>query len=91
MAAGDSGAAAYRAWWVGLVAAVAHAPVVARPQPATADPAPYVATVERLGPPHRLLGTAGARSFVLTPAWVFAIVVLGLIAEWASRRLRGAR
>ena len=91
MAAGDSGAAAFREWWAGLVARVAAAPATARPSLVDADPAPYVATVERLGgpvaPPSIGSGPAGSR----WPAWVFSVLMVGLVAEWGSRRWRGAR
>ncbi|HWZ58438.1 MAG TPA: hypothetical protein VNW46_05620 [Gemmatimonadaceae bacterium] len=90
MAAGDS-AAAYRAWWAGLVAAVAYAPVIGQGTTVTADPAPLVATVERLGAPVALDPVAAARRRTLPVAWVFAIVVLALLGEWASRRIRGVR
>jgi hypothetical protein len=92
MTGGDSGIVVHRAWWAGLVGAVAYTPAVPRASPDRADPAPLVATYERLGPPT----TSGAigqrlRTGPLLPAWAFALIVLALLAEWASRRLRGTR
>ena len=91
MAAGDSGAAAYRDWWSSLVADVAAAPSTARAAALDAEPAPFVAAAERLGGPvdAPLLGRAPADS--RWPVWVFASLMIGLIVEWASRRWRGAR
>jgi hypothetical protein len=91
MAAGDSGAVAYRRWWVGLVSAVAYAPTIPRLAPPTADPTPFVATLERLGRPVRTPPGGRAGGIVVPPVWVFAVMVSALLAEWASRRFRGAR
>jgi hypothetical protein len=85
-----AGEGAHRDWWAGLVSAVAYAPVAARPAGSGFDNAPAAALAEALGPmsanapgPHE---PAGPRD----PAWLFALIVVALLAEWASRRLRGA-
>ena len=91
MDAGDSGAAGHRSWWARMVAAVAYAPAIGRAPIAAADPAPLATTIDRLGPPS--VAPAGARSGPEQgpPPWVFWVIVLVLLAEWASRRLRGRR
>lgn len=97
MAGVDSNAAAaHRSWWSSLVSAVAYAPRVPLASSAATDPAPYAALVDRLGPP-RPLEHAGARPTVKIIAperlrpWLLALFVVSLLAELASRRLRGAR
>jgi hypothetical protein len=91
MGAGDGGAAGHRSWWARMVAGVAYVPAIGRAPIAAADPAPLATTIDRLGPPSG--APAGARSGPERgpPPWVFAVIVLALVAEWASRRLRGRR
>lgn len=92
MMGGDSGIVVHRAWWARLVGAVAYAPAVAHAVSDRADPAPLVATYERLGPPTVSADIGGRlNAGPLLPAWAFALIVLALLAEWASRRLRGTR
>jgi hypothetical protein len=94
MGGGDAGAAGHRAWWSGLVRAVAYAPEAgAAREPAGEGPgdAPVARLVAALGaavpwtesaPPV----PAGA------PGWpAFLLIVLALGGEWLSRRLRGRR
>ncbi len=85
-----SGEGAHRDWWAGLVSAVAYAPAAGRPAGLGSDNAPAAALVNALGPmtanpagPHESAGP-GDRT------WLFALIVVALLAEWASRRLRGA-
>ena len=102
----DSAPAAHRAFWNGLVAAVAHAPLASRvagadsvagpgPVPgadALADPAPYAALVSALGMPTSAADDADAAP-VHWP-WdtlLLAAFTMALLGEWGSRRLRGAR
>jgi len=91
MVAGDRGVAAHRAWWAGLVAVVAYAPAMPRASNRVrSDPAPLVALEDRLGGPRPSSGAAAPiRPWIPLP-WVFAAIVLLLLAEWSSRRLRGA-
>ncbi len=80
-----TGVSSHRDWWAGLVASVAYAPATTRPAP-PADPAPLAATIARLGPAG---GSMVAGRTV--PPWIwFGIACGALLAEWASRRLRGA-
>jgi hypothetical protein len=93
MAGGDEAASAHRAWWSRLVSAVAYAPVLQRAGAETAvDETPLASLVDALGSattldariaPH----SDGARMTRI----LFALVVVSLLLEWASRRLRGAR
>jgi hypothetical protein len=84
--------AAHAAWWSALVASAAHRPAHPLAPPPT-DPAPRAATWDALGPPTAAPTAAGAASIAARwPApWILPAVVLLLLAEWASRRLRGAR
>lgn len=85
-----SGEGAHRDWWAGLVSAVAYAPLADRPAGLGSDNAPAAALFNALGPmtanpaAHREPAGPGDRT------WLFALIVVALLAEWASRRLRGA-
>lgn len=92
MEGGDDAPAAHRAWWSGLVGAVAYAPLVQLADAPPTDEAPYAALVGALGAPAPGAG-AGAPPVSRT-AWeriLFALLVGALLAEWGSRRLRGER
>jgi hypothetical protein len=90
MLGGASGPALHRAWWsrtVGLVAPE-HGDAASA---ARADAAPTAALVDALGP-----ASAGARSATESasdalPLALLALIAAALLAETASRRLRGAR
>lgn len=90
MSGGDDSPALHREWWTHAVSSIAYAPAV-RHSPETADNAPTARLVEALGsssqPVTSLRATAGSISLWL----LFAILSLSLLAEWASRRLRGSR
>jgi hypothetical protein len=82
----------HRLWWSGLVSSVAYAPRVLRAVAANAvDEAPTASLVAAIGP--RVEASEGAN---LTKAsqpwmvWLFILLSLALLAEVASRRLRGA-
>jgi hypothetical protein len=92
MAGAETSVRDHREWWTELVSNVAYAQRVALP-PLTdeADAAPVAELVSALGPPRAEGDVAGAglsRSHWL--AWMFALMAIALIAEVASRRLRGA-
>jgi len=86
-----SGERSHRDWWAGLVSAVAYAPVAVRPAGVGSDNAPAAALFGALGPmtanPAGPREPAGPRD----QTWLFALIVAALLAEWASRRLRGAK
>jgi hypothetical protein len=94
MAGGDEAASAHREWWSRLVAAVAYAPVVPRlsAMGVAVDEMPYASLIDALGPATpldaRLTRTADP---LATDRLLFALVVMSLLVEWTSRRLRGAR
>ena len=101
MEGADDAPVAHRAWWSDVVASVAYAPVVARAVTspvATAavhvpDAAPRAALLDALGPPVQ----GAAERVPVAPrrappdSLLFAIALAALLAEWTSRRLRGAR
>ncbi|HVE79518.1 MAG TPA: hypothetical protein VNA89_11675, partial [Gemmatimonadaceae bacterium] len=90
MAGGATGMDEHRTWWAGLVSAVAYAPAVRRPAPVAAlDAAPLAGLVGALGGAAPVAPGGGAAGAAL-PAWLAVAVVVLLLAEWASRRLRGA-
>jgi len=94
MEGADGAADEHRRWWSAVVASVAHAPAALAPAaPDTTDPAPRAALVEALGAPAP---SASARAPAAPrrerPDSLFlAAACTALLAEWASRRLRGAR
>jgi len=89
LAGGDSGMGAHRRWWASRVSDVAYAPAIHQLPPVDADPAPLAAWIDRFGPPTP--SVRSWRSAVRHPplAWLFAVLLITLVAEWASRRLRG--
>ncbi len=98
MLGGDDAVESHRDWWRALLQRTAYAPVASgdsltdRWQPLPGDAAPAADLVARLGPaqaPAELPTTSGP----LTPPspWWFVIAAGALLAEWWSRRLRGAR
>ena len=89
---GDSAMVSQRAWWASLAGAVAYAPALPRGSSERVDPAPLAAMYERLGAPTASAEIGGSRrAGPLLPVWAFALIVGVLLAEWASRRLRGVR
>lgn len=85
MQGGEGSVAAHRAWWAGLVAGVAFAPLTAG-QPS--DAAPLASLVDALGFPTALPPAPVPRAPMYP--WLVASLVLCLLLEWTSRRLRGA-
>ncbi|MGI8509653.1 MAG: hypothetical protein ACR2MQ_10035 [Gemmatimonadaceae bacterium] len=85
-------AASNRAWWGDVIASVAYAPRLFVRSDGAVDPAPLASMYDRVGPPSpgthlTLAGSAGGiPSYVL-----FALLLVTLLLEWASRRLRGER
>ena len=88
MAGAAGSEAAHRDWWSRVVASVAYASeVAARARPA--DAAPVAHLVERLGPSRGLPPKAPSRP--ADPRIIATLMMVLLIAEWASRRWRGLR
>ena len=93
MAGAESSVRDHRGWWTELVSNVAYAPRVALANRALdTDAAPVADLVSALGPSSDKADIARSG---LNPShwisWLFALLSLALIAEVASRRLRGAR
>jgi hypothetical protein len=88
MGGGPDAVERHRDWWADLVARVAYTSRVTHPASPAIDEAPYARLVERLGSPVSA-GVAGRASRVLPIAFLFAVLALALLTEWASRRLRG--
>jgi hypothetical protein len=99
MTGGDAGLRDHRQWWSGLVSSVAFAPSVSAATTSTdnaihsngADQAPLAGLVEALG---SATPAANAHERGATPStWLmllFAVLTFSLVAEVASRRMRGA-
>jgi hypothetical protein len=90
LAGGDHAPEEHRAWWSALVSAAA--PERLEPEShAGADPAPLASLTLALGP--ALPGAAADRpsgSSVRFVMLAFGVFLTALLAEWASRRARGA-
>ena len=83
--------AAHRAWLARVVASVAYAPRVAMAPDSGADPAPLADMVDRIGAPTRSLESASPLRSEAPSTVLFGILLISLLLELASRRLRGAR
>jgi hypothetical protein len=89
MAGGDDAPDRHREWLAGLVAGVAHTgrfPIAAPPT----DVAPLASLIDRVGAPTTH-SDATSSDPDRVARWVFVIACLALVAEWASRRTRGAK
>ena len=92
MSGGESSVADHRKFWTNAVAGVAYAPITLSEPESTVDNAPLARLIGTLGRPSpavrpSLAQTTGSVSLW----WLFAILSLSLLAEWISRRTRGAR
>jgi hypothetical protein len=92
MGGADESPEQHRAWWTRMVASVAYAPHYARPGAVESDAAPVAQLFDALGGPSRMPGQSLANAAGSISLWMlFVILSLSLLAEWASRRLRGSR
>ena len=92
MSGGDGGAAAHRRWWSALVASVAYLPTVPASLVDSTDAAPFAAMIGALGEPVAAPPGATDGAPLEPPrTLLLAVAVSLLLAEWLSRRLRGAR
>jgi hypothetical protein len=82
---------AHREWWSRLVSAVAYVPepVVGVATSSLAS-APLALLVDRVGP-SRSSAPSGVGREPVDRRLILALIMILLIAEWASRRLRGLR
>lgn len=82
-------AQAFGARTAGAALPIASVTSLADLSDATADPAPYASLVDALGPAQSAAPTTTPRGDPLPP-WLGALALLLLVAEWGSRRARGA-
>jgi hypothetical protein len=59
--------------------------------PASLDDAPRARLIAALGPPTAALARPARRDERFADWLLLSVAMLALVAEWASRRLRGAR
>jgi hypothetical protein len=90
MAGGDEAPELHRAWLASLVARVALTGRIERPAPPT-DAAPLATLIDRLGAASAPLTSESAVDPDALARWIFALLCGALLAEWASRRLRGVK
>jgi hypothetical protein len=91
MSGGDESPQAHRAWWTSTVANVAYAPRSDSAYVAS-DNAPIASLVAALGPAASTShANLGPKTATMPLWWLFALLSLSLLGEWASRRLRGSR
>lgn len=92
MGGGDGAVRDHRTWWTGLVSSVAYAPLAEHLEVVkSTDEAPRLGLVAAAG-------AATSESAMLNlpvegsdwTAWLFGLLVVGLVGEVASRRWRGA-
>ena len=87
MAGAIGSEAAHREWWSRAVSSVAYAPATSGGELKTFD-APVASLFGRLGSPRP--APVGSRG-TIDPRVLLALVLLLLLVEWTSRRLRGLR
>lgn len=93
MSGPEGAVAAHRRWWSGLVASVAYRATLPVAGTVPSHDAPLARMVARLGPADSALrapGGQGGRRVRWPDWWLCALGLGALLAEWASRRLRGA-
>jgi hypothetical protein len=89
MQGGSDAVAAHRAWWSRMVGSVAAIPLPRADESSSAEGAPLARLVDALGP---ATAVAPAESMPRAlPAWLLPALLIVLLVEWGSRRLRGAR
>jgi hypothetical protein len=88
MAGGPGSDAAHAAWWARLVSGIAYAPSAG--MSVGAGSAPLAWMVARIGPSRAVPPGANARPPIDRRLYMALIIVL-LLIEWGSRRLRGLK
>lgn len=89
MQGGADAVAAHRAWWSRMVGSVAAGAFAVSGSATSAEGAPLARLVDALGPPTDRAPAASVPRQL--PAWLLPALLIFLLAEWGSRRLRGAR
>jgi hypothetical protein len=89
MEGGTDAVAGHRAWWSRMVGSVAAVPLPRADESSSAEGAPLARLVDALGPATVVAPAESVPRRL--PGWLLPALLLMLIAEWASRRLRGAK
>jgi hypothetical protein len=89
LAGGPGSERAHRTWWAHIVAAVAYVPTDLDGAAALPESAPLAHLVDRLGPAQP--ATAAAPRSPLDRRILVILIMILLLTEWGSRRLRGLR
>jgi hypothetical protein len=91
MAGAQGSERAHREWWSRIISAVAYVPSPGGPVPTSGwQSAPLAGLVDRLGAAASAPSDRASRGPIDPRVFLAGIMIL-LIAEWASRRLRGLR
>ena len=91
MAGAQGSERAHREWWTRIISAVAYVPSPAMLVATSGwESAPLAGLVDRLGPSLQNPPTRSGRG-PTDPRLFLAAIMIFLIAEWGSRRLRGLR
>ncbi|MFN2397416.1 MAG: hypothetical protein ABR543_02045 [Gemmatimonadaceae bacterium] len=93
MAGGEQSPEAHREWWSSLVVGVAYRPTHTLQAHPHLDAAPLANLITALGKPRTTVSVATTRDGLVARQlrpWMFALLAVLLLTEWASRRLRGA-
>jgi hypothetical protein len=91
MAGAQGSERAHREWWSRIISAVAYAPSLGAPVSTSGwQSAPLAGLVDRLGAATGAPSDRASRG-PIDPRVLLAGIMILLIAEWASRRLRGLR
>ena len=86
---GARAAESERAWWSGVVSAAAYRAASPIASAANTQAAPLAQLIAALGPPVTTAASASVVPHGL-PWWLLAVILAAIVAEIASRRLRGA-
>jgi hypothetical protein len=89
MQGGADAVAAHRAWWSRMVGSVAATPLASEDRGRSAEGAPLARLIDALGPAVSAAPDASAPRRL--PVWLLPAILLALLAEWGSRRWRGAQ
>jgi hypothetical protein len=87
---GNRAVDAHGSWWSTLVSNVAYRAAVPLPDERLADDAPLARLVDALGPPRGASAPLRPEPWRPSPVLLFTFLITLLLAEVASRRLRGA-
>lgn len=89
MQGGTDAVAAHRAWWSRMVGSVTATPLASEDRGRSAEGAPLARLIDALGPAVSAAPDSSAPYRL--PAWLLPAILLALLAEWGSRRWRGAQ